>query len=59
MHRSIVIHMARRDRRRQLTRLDTEDPDTKADLNIRLSHDAQLGERGRAYLRPANAGTVA
>ena len=34
MHRSIVVHMARRDGRRQLTRLDTEDPDTKADLNI-------------------------
>src|SRR6516162_11771177 len=34
MHRSIVIDMARRDGRRQLTRLDTEDPDTKADLNI-------------------------
>jgi hypothetical protein len=34
MHRSIVIYMARRDGRRQLTRLDTEDPDTKADLNI-------------------------
>jgi hypothetical protein len=34
MHRSIVIHMERRDGRRPLTRLDTEDPDTKADLNI-------------------------
>jgi len=34
MHRSIVIDMARRDGRRQLTRLDREDPDTKADLNI-------------------------
>jgi hypothetical protein len=34
MHRSIVIHMERRDGRRQLTRLDKEDPDTKADLNI-------------------------
>jgi uncharacterized protein DUF3631 len=34
MHRSIVIHMTRRDGRRQLTRLDKEDPDTKADLNI-------------------------
>jgi hypothetical protein len=27
MHRSIVIHMARRDGRRQLTRLDKDDPD--------------------------------
>ena len=34
MHRSIVIHMARRDGRRRLTRLDTDDPDTKGDLNI-------------------------
>jgi hypothetical protein len=34
MHRSIVIHMERRDGQRQLTRLDTQDPDTKADLNI-------------------------
>jgi hypothetical protein len=34
MHRSIVIHMARRDGRRPLTRLDKEDRDTKADLNI-------------------------
>jgi hypothetical protein len=34
MHRSIVIRMERRDGRRQLTRLDKEDPDTKADLNI-------------------------
>ena len=29
MHRSIVIHLARRDGRRQLTRLDTEDPTPK------------------------------
>jgi hypothetical protein len=34
MHRSIVIDMARRDGRRPLTRLDTQDPDTKADFNI-------------------------
>jgi hypothetical protein len=34
MHRSIVIHMARRDGRRQLTRLDKDDLDTKADLNV-------------------------
>jgi hypothetical protein len=34
MHRSIVIHMERRDGRRQLTWLDKEDPDTKADLNV-------------------------
>src|SRR5580692_8122965 len=33
MHRSIVIHMARRDGRRQLTRLDN-DADTQSDLNI-------------------------
>ena len=48
MHRSIVIHMARRDGRRQLTRLDKDDPDTKADLNIayrlmfRWARDAEL-----------------
>jgi hypothetical protein len=48
MHRSIVIHMARRDGRRQLTRLDTDDADTKADLNIayrmmlRWARDAEL-----------------
>jgi len=34
MHRSIVIHMERRDGRRQLTRLDRDDADTNADLNI-------------------------
>jgi hypothetical protein len=34
MHRSIVIHMERRGGRRPLTRLDKEDPDTKADLTI-------------------------
>ena len=34
IHRSIVIHMERRDGRRELTRLNKEDPDTKADLNI-------------------------
>ena len=34
MHRSIVIRMARRDGLRQLTRLDKDDADTKADLNI-------------------------
>jgi Protein of unknown function (DUF3631) len=40
--------MARRDRRRQLTRLDKDDPDTKADLNIayrmmlRWARDAEL-----------------
>jgi hypothetical protein len=48
MHRSIVIHMARRDARRPLTRLDKEDADTKADLNVayrmmfRWARDAQL-----------------
>jgi hypothetical protein len=48
MHRSIVIHMARRDGRRQLTRLDKDDADTKADLNIayrmmlRWATDAEL-----------------
>src|SRR6201988_4186483 len=47
-HRSIVIHMARRDGRRQLTRLDKEEADTKADLNVayrmmfRWARDAQL-----------------
>ena len=34
MHRSIVIHMARRNGRRPLIRLDKEDADTKADLNV-------------------------
>ena len=34
MHRSIVIHMERRDGRRQLTRLDRDHADTKADLTI-------------------------
>ena len=34
MHRSVIIHMERHDGRRELKRLDKEDPDTKADLNI-------------------------
>src|ERR1700686_4940369 len=34
MHRSIVIPMVRRDGQRELRRLDKDDPDTKADLNI-------------------------
>jgi hypothetical protein len=59
MHRSIAIHMERRDGQRQLTRLDTQDPDTKADLNIAYRMMAQLGESGRAEPRPANAGAVA
>jgi hypothetical protein len=48
MHRSIMIHMARRDGRRQLTRLDKDDADTKADLNVayrmmlRWARDAEL-----------------
>jgi hypothetical protein len=48
MHRSIVIRMARRDGRRQLTRLDKDGPDTKADLNVayrmmfRWASDAEL-----------------
>jgi hypothetical protein len=48
MHRSIVIHMARRDGRHQLTRLDMDDADTKADLNVayrmmfRWASDAEL-----------------
>jgi hypothetical protein len=48
MHRSIVIHMERRDGRRQLTRLDTDDADTKADLNtayrmmVSWARDAEL-----------------
>jgi uncharacterized protein DUF3631 len=48
MHRSIVIHMERRDGRRQLARLDKADPDTKADLNVayrmmlRWARDAEL-----------------
>jgi hypothetical protein len=48
MHRSIVIHMARRDGRRKLTRLDKDDADTRADLNIayrmmlRWAKDAEI-----------------
>ena len=34
MHRSIIIHMERHDGRRELKRLDKDDADTKADLNI-------------------------
>jgi hypothetical protein len=34
MHRSIVIPMVRHDGRDELKRLDKDDPDTKADLNI-------------------------
>jgi Protein of unknown function (DUF3631) len=34
MHRSIVIHMQRHDGRRELRRLDQDDADTKADLNL-------------------------
>jgi len=48
MHRSIVIHMERRNGRRQLTRLDKDDADTRADLNIayrmmlRWARDAEI-----------------
>ena len=34
MHRSVIIPMERHDGRRELKRLDKDDPDTKADLNI-------------------------
>jgi hypothetical protein len=34
MHRAIVIPMQRHDGRRELTRLDKDDADTKADLNV-------------------------
>ena len=48
MHRSVIIHMERHDGRRELKRLDKDDPDTKADLNIayrmifRWAKDAEL-----------------
>src|SRR5580704_15633925 len=48
MHRSVIIHMERHDGRRELKRLDKDDPDTKADLNIayrmifRWARDAEL-----------------
>jgi CheY-like chemotaxis protein len=44
MHRSIVIHMERRDGQRPLIRLDRDDADTKADFNTAYTTD--LGEAG-------------